>query len=139
MSSVRRVVVDTNVFVAAAFNRRSSSAELVRLIADGALELVWNDATRRETANVLRRIPRIDWGDVGPLFQREGRHGDTLPIDAFGHVADPDDRKFAALAAASQATLVTNDDHLLSHRGRADVSVMKPSELMRQIEADGGR
>lgn len=130
----RRAVLDTNVFVGGGFNPRSSSARLLKMVAEGELELLWTEATKGETAHILRRIPRLSWEEVEPLFRTESRFGEALALDAFDYVEDPDDRKFAALAAASGATLVTSDDHLLRHRERSELDIVKPSEFLRRLE-----
>lgn len=128
---MERIVIDTNVFVAAAFNRGSASAQIVSLVSECRVALVWNESTRRETEIILNRIPRLSWDDVAPLFRAENRYdGLTLPED-FAGVPDSDDRKFAALASAAQATLITNDGHLLGHQeGR--FRALKPSDYWRQ-------
>jgi predicted nucleic acid-binding protein len=56
-------------------------------------------------------------GADSKAFRPEWKYTGATGPDAFGEVEDPDDRKFAALAAASGAVLVTNDRHLLAHRG----------------------
>ena len=65
-------------------------------------------------------VPVADLGssDVGPLQSRlfEAGYeftGEVTP-EAFNAITDPDDRKFAALAAAADVELVSQDDHLLS-------------------------
>lgn len=57
------------------------------------------------------------------------------PVDLgpFRFIEDPVDRKYAALASASDATLVTNDDHLLSKRGQLGMPVMTPREFLRSV------
>lgn len=126
---MQRLVLDTNVFVGAGFNPGSSSARILRAAREGACELVWNDATRRETQMILDRIPRLDWEDVAALFRPEWQYdGETHP-EQFGHVPDADDRKFAALAAASGAILVSSDRHLLAHRGEG-FEVRTPGEIL---------
>ena len=112
-------MLDTNVWVAAGFNPGSSSAAILADVERGRLELVWDRDTRRETERVVRRIPRLSWERFAPLFDAGAEHAGLVEADAFGFVEDPGDRKFAALAAAAGAVLVTNDDHLLAHRGRA--------------------
>jgi len=99
------VVVDTNVFVAAGFNPRSASARLVEGIREGRFRLIWNQPTRRETEMILRRIPRLDWRTVADLFRPENEFMGPVDPAAFTLIADPDDRKFAALSAAAQASL----------------------------------
>ena len=49
-----------------------------------------------------------------------------------GRVPDPADRKFAALAEAARAPLVTSDAGLLNARARITVRVLKPSEFARE-------
>ncbi len=58
------VVLDTNVWVAAGFNPDSSAAQIIQAIRDGDLRLVWNEATRRETRQILTQIPPLDWHRV---------------------------------------------------------------------------
>lgn len=129
-------MIDTNVFVAAAFNPNSSSAELLKLIAEGHVELAWTEATKRETRVVLQSIPRLSWEEVEPLFRAEAEVSDELPLGDFDYIVDPDDRKFAALAAASGATLVSSDNHLLDHRAREDIAIVSPSEFIRQLRVE---
>jgi uncharacterized protein len=124
------IVVDTNVFVAAGFNPTSASARVLRAIREGRLRLIWNQATRRETEMILRRIPRLAWEDVADLFRPEGEFvGPTHP-EAFAMIVDPDDRIFAALSAASNSPLVTNDNHLLAHQNRIGIQILTPSAFM---------
>lgn len=128
-----RVVLDTNVFVAAGFNPGSHSTHIIRAIRAGEVDLIWNAATRAESKAIVERIPPLSWGRFADLFRPEGEHtGDVRP-GAFAAVEDPDDRKFAALAAASGAILISNDDHLLSHRERDDLRIMTPEEYVRSI------
>lgn len=126
--SAHRVILDTNVFVAAGFNPQSASAGIVDDVRSGRLRMVWNEATRRETRHILQQIPPLSWDRFADLFRDEDRYeGETRPGE-FSFVADPDDRKFAALSAATGATLVTSDDHLLEHRERIGTEVVTPRE-----------
>jgi predicted nucleic acid-binding protein len=128
-----RFVLDTNVFVAAAFRRDSASAALVERARAGELIVVWNEATRREAEAVLRRIPRLSWDEVCSLFGEAGRFGGRTDPQRFSTVPDPSDRKFAALAAAAQATLVSADADLLHGRPHAGFEVLKASEALRRL------
>src|SRR5260370_17464729 len=93
------VVIDTNVFVAALFNRKSASARILAGIREGRFRLIWNQPTRRETEMILRRIPRLDWKTVAELFRLEEEF--TGPVDppAFTMIPPPDDLKFPPLSA----------------------------------------
>jgi predicted nucleic acid-binding protein len=130
-----RVVLDTNVFVAAGFNSHSASARIIERVETGGLCLVWDEATRRETRTILRQIPPLSWERRAPLFLEENRFAEAVHPEQFAWVPDPDDRKFAALAAASGAVLVTNDDHLLARREEAGLSILTPDELWHSLES----
>jgi len=125
---LRRVILDTNVFIAAAFRPASASGRLVEAVRQGELRLVWDEPTRTETRRLMEKIPPIDWGAVAPLFQEEGKMTGELPDPAsFEGVSDPEDRKFAALAAATGTTLVTLDRHLLEGGLEGEVNVVTPT------------
>ena len=127
-------MLDTNVFVAAGFNPGSHSARLVEAVRDGRLRMIWDDATRDETEHVMRQIPPLSWTRIADLFRAEDRFGGPTHPEAYGFVPDPADRKFAALAEAAHAPLVTSDTGLLNVRGRMAVRVLKPSEFARRCD-----
>jgi predicted nucleic acid-binding protein len=132
-SGRREVVLDTNVFVAAGFNPDSHSAWLVEAVRDGRLRMVWDDSTRAEIESVMRQIKRLSWTRIADLFRSEDRFGGATHPEAFGFVPDPADCKFAALADAVQAPLVTSDAGLLNACGQMAVRVLKPSEFVRRF------
>ena len=124
------VVVDTNTFIAAGFNKRSMSARVIEAVRLHRLRLVWNEATRAETRRIAEKIPPIRWTEFEGLFTRENCHEGAVDESGFDYVPDPSDRKFAALAAASDAVLITQDDHLLRDRGRGTVRILTPREFV---------
>ena len=124
------VVLDTNVFVAAAFNPGSHAGRIVNTVRQGRLLLIWNDATRRETQRILERIPPISWEPFAVLFHDQGRFLGKVNPAWFGHVRDPADRVFGALAYAAGATLITQDDDLLSVRSNVSVPIVTPAEFV---------
>jgi putative PIN family toxin of toxin-antitoxin system len=124
-----KIILDTNVLVAAGFNRSSSAGRIIQAIEDGQIEMVWNEATRREARQVLQQIPPLSWDRIEALFKRRSEFKGETP-GSFPLVHDPDDRKYAALAAASGATLITNDNDLLRVRASLDTGVMTPKEFM---------
>ncbi len=129
------VVIDTNVFVAALFNPRSASARILGGVREGRFRLIWTQPTRNETEMIVRRIPRLDWQKVADLFRPEEEF--TGPIDpaAFSVIADPDDRKFAALSAAANVPMVTSDKLVLAQQGRIGIEIVTPRDfLARQQE-----
>ena len=129
------VVIDTNVFVAALFNPRSASARILEGVREGRFWLIWNQPTRGETEMILRRIPHLDWRTVADLFRQEGEYTGAVDPAGFTVIADPDDRKFAALAAAANVPLVTSDKLVLAQRGKIGIEIVTPRDfLARQRE-----
>jgi predicted nucleic acid-binding protein len=124
-----KVVLDTNVFVAAGFNPASHSARLVAAVREGRLHMAWNDSTHAEIEHVIRQIPRLSWHRVADLFRSEDRFAGATNPQQFSFVPDPADRKFAALAEAVGAPLVTSDGGLLNAGAQMAVPVLKPSEF----------
>ena len=135
------VVLDTNILVAAGFKRGSASAHIVDAVRDGSLRMVWNDATRHETERIIGKIPPLRGLDAGKLFRADDRVALETHPERFAIVKDPDDRKFAALAHAAGATLISNDDHLLSCRDLLPVTVLTADafwEMLRRSRTASG-
>jgi predicted nucleic acid-binding protein len=123
------VILDTNVFVAAGFNKRSASANLLDRVRSGELRMIWNKATRAEIEHILGQIPGLSRRDAKKLFRREGHFRGRTHPHRFRYVPDPADRKFAALADASKTPLVSSDDDLLAGRRRARIPIQTPVEF----------
>jgi predicted nucleic acid-binding protein len=126
------VVLDTNVFVAAGFKPRSASAKIVDAVKRGQLRMVWNDATRQEIERIMRQIPPLRTRPVAELCHPADRVTVPTHPERFADIPDPDDRKFAALADAAGAIVISNDEHLLGYRGAPDLTVLTPAAFWRR-------
>ena len=126
----KKVILDTNILVAAGFKRGSSAAQIVGAIRRGDFRLVWNQATRRENEAILRRIPPLDWEEFSALFDPDGEYAGTTALHRFDRIEDPEDRKFAALADATGAIVITSDAHLLSCRDELPITVLTAREFL---------
>ena len=126
------VVLDTNVFVAAGFNPRSASAKILEPVKQGQVLMVWNDETRREVERIVRQIPPLRTHGVSDLFRPGDRYTAATHPERFDYVPDPDDRKFAALAHAAGAIVITNDDHLLRYTDREGLTVLTPGAFWKR-------
>ena len=129
-----RVVLDTNVLVAAAYAPASASRRIVEACLQGDLVAVASEAIKREYEFILARAVRFD--------EYQGRLEEFLekldlvePSQTPRLVADdPDDDKFLAAAVAGRAGwLITNDRHLLILDPYHDVRVVTPAALARAI------
>jgi predicted nucleic acid-binding protein len=134
---VTRIVIDTNVFVAAGFNPRSAAARILAAVREGRIQLIWNEPTRRETELILRQIPPLDWESVADLFRAESEFLGPVDPESFVFVPDPADRKFAALSVAAQTPLITNDNHLLAHKNSIGVDVLTPRAFLARARLAG--
>ncbi|MGK7312622.1 MAG: PIN domain-containing protein [Candidatus Longimicrobiales bacterium M2_2A_002] len=124
-----RVVIDTSVFVGAGFSPDSAAGATVQAVRDGRLRMPWTEDTRNEVKAVLESIPPLDWPDVEGLFRDEDRYGGDPDTGGLQWVEDPDDRKFAALARAADAALVSNDGDFLARRDEAGIPVYSSREF----------
>jgi predicted nucleic acid-binding protein len=132
MKQLKDVVLDTNVLIAAGFNSDSSSASIIRGVRQGRLRAVWSQAIRSEYKRTIERIRVLNWPSFEELLTPEACfESGNLHEEGLEAIVDPEDRKFAALARATGAVLVTADDHLLSVRNQIDIDIRKPSEIMR--------
>ncbi|MDB5186154.1 MAG: hypothetical protein JWL85_677 [Candidatus Saccharibacteria bacterium] len=131
---MKPVVIDTNVFIAAAFNPHSSAAQVIEAAQEGTLKIVWDEKTKHETQKLVTQIPmtRKKWPKFEKLFQGSVKHHTKIAPEAFKDtVKDRDDRKFAALAKDTGAIIVTNDDDLLGTKNQTGLTVMTPGEFVR--------
>ena len=133
------VVLDTNVFVAAAFDPRNHAGRILDAVRQGRLRLVWDEPTKRETRRILERIPPISWEPFANLFREENRHRDPVNPGWFGQVRDPEDCKFGALAYAAGATLITRDEDLLEVRSNVSVTILTPTEFVERFDTTEAR
>src|SRR5262245_45633489 len=127
---VDRVVLDTNVLVAAAYNPASASRRLVEACLAGELTAVVSAAVRAENERILSRATR-GRPYTGRLRQLLGQAEVVEPGEPL-HVVpdDPDDDKLVAAALAASAVLVTNDRHLLAVAGSQGLRVMRPADVV---------
>ena len=138
-----RVVIDTNVFIAALTRPRGSAAQVVRAWREGRLEVVSSDATLREAELVLSGawLARLSSRhDVETLLE-ELR---TRTVQAKGHAApnirlkDQGDMRLVEAAVAGAADyLVTADRELLLRRGYRSTEFVTPGELIRAMGGGG--
>jgi putative PIN family toxin of toxin-antitoxin system len=129
MAAVTRVVLDTNVLVAAAYNPRSASRHVVEACLDGELLPVLSRAIRREYEFILDRAAR-----GRPYLDQIHQVLDSAEVIEPAQTPrvvpdDPEDDKLVAAALAAGAVLVTNDAHLLALVGHEGLKVVRPADV----------
>ena len=129
MGAANRVVLDTNVLVAAVYNPDSASRQLVERCLRGELTPVLSPALRREYDFILTRAAR-GRPYLNRLQELLERAEVVVPEETPRVVADdPDDDKLVAAALDASAALVTNDAHLLAVAGHGGLRVVRPADL----------
>lgn len=134
-----RIVIDTNVLIAALTRPGGNAARVVEAWREGRLEVIASEATLCEAelvlgAGWLARV--VAPGEVSALLERlrsrsvrvGGRPVTDLPLKDEGDL-----RLVQAALAGGAAYLVTTDREVLRHRGYAGVEFVTPAELSRQL------
>jgi predicted nucleic acid-binding protein len=129
MAAVRPVVLDTNVLVAAAYDTRSASRQVVEACLGGELTPVLSGAVRREYEFILARAAH-----GRPYLEQIHRSLDGAEVVEPAQTPrvvpdDPGDDKLVAAALAAVAALVSNDGHLLALAGREGLEVVRPADV----------
>lgn len=107
-----RIVLDTNVVVAAMLNPNGTPASILNGVFDGRLHLLVDNRIVFEYSDVLRRKKfHFDAHDVQAVIdfvRHEAEYVTALPVD--GRFDDPDDRSFYEVALSGNADyLVTGN------------------------------
>ena len=129
--SLRRIVIDTNILVASAYNRTSASGQIVDAVARDEFQLITSSDIEREYDRILPRAIRIP-GEISRLRAIITAGLRVSPPANPPVTEDREDDKFLAAAAAGSAeAVITNDPHLLSVDGYLGIRVLRPSDFLR--------
>jgi len=126
------VVLDTNVFIAAYFNRKSASARIIDLCLENKHELIFSSRLRKEVRLILKnvRAKREFQKRIQSLFINASRVRPTQKI--FAVKEDPEDNKFLECALEGKADyLITSDWHLLELGKFAQTKICKPTQFLK--------
>lgn len=139
-SSPMRVILDTNVLVAAAYAPKSASRRIVEACLAGEVTAVASGAIRREYEMILARAVRVEGYD-DQLSSLIAGMETVEPSEVPRRVPDdPDDDKFLAAAVEGGADwIVTNDRHLLALNPFGEVRIGPPSEYVLKGSRAGDR
>ena len=131
-----RVVLDTNVLVAAAYAPQSASRRIVESCLAGKLVPVASTAVCREYHLILARAVRVE-GYLDRLAEWLEQLELAEPSETPRLVPDdPDDDKFLAAAVPGKAGwLVTNDRHLTSLDPYREVRIVPSGRFVELVWA----
>lgn len=129
--AVRRVVLDTNVLIAAGYAADSASREIVDACLAGRLCALISPDVRREYEHILARALRRN--EYRGELQRFVEQAEEVTPNQTPRVVpdDPDDDKLLAAAVAGNAeVLISSDEHLLQLRAHRGVRILTPTQFV---------
>ena len=135
-SPPKRVVLDTNVLIAAAWSEGSASRCIVEACLEGKkLRAVMSPALRREYELIIKRAARKS--RYRKSLERLVSKAEVVDCDARAMgievPADPEDAKVLATAIAGKVdALVGNDHHLLDLAKGAPLPIIRPGEFLKR-------
>jgi putative PIN family toxin of toxin-antitoxin system len=124
-----KVVLDTNLFVASYWNKKSSSRKIFDLARKNAFDVIWSKETREEAEFILKKIKvGEDFLElVGSVFKNEK---EVFPKEKISLVKDyADNRLLEASKAGNAGYLVTADRGLLDLKIFENTKIVKPHEF----------
>ncbi len=134
-----RIVIDTNILIAALTNPSGNGAQVVNAWLEGRVEVVSSRATLREAELVLdsewlarlsskKKVKALLDQLKTRTIQVRGCSVEDIPL------RDEGDRRLVEAAVDGEATyLVTTDRELLMQRGYAGTEFVTPAELLRVL------
>lgn len=126
------MVLDTNVFIAAYFNRKSASARIIDLCLENKHKLIFSPRLRKEVRLILKnvRAEREFREKIRSLFVNASKVKPTKKV--FTVKEDPEDNKFLECALEGEADyLITSDRHLLELGEFAQTKICKPTQFLK--------
>ena len=126
------MVLDTNIFIAAYFNRKSASARIIDLCLENKHKLIFSPRLRKEVRLILKnvRAEREFLEKIQSLFVNASKVKPTKKV--FTVKEDPEDNKFLECALEGEADyLITSDRHLLEFGEFAQTKICKPTQFLK--------
>ncbi len=129
-----KVVLDTNLFVAAYWNKQSASAKIIGACVEGKLQAYYTLEIERELWIIMRNIRARD----EYLARVSNFLGRAEVVSSWANVEvraeDPEDQKFLVCAVSADADyLISSDDHLLRLGTVSRTEIIKPSVFWRDV------
>ena len=132
---IPRVVLDTNLFIAAYWNQGCASAKIIDYCLGGKLKMIYSKQTNNELFLILRNIKaRSEYkSKVSDLYKKSTKITKRIPrVKVIKE--DPEDDKYLACAKAGRAHfIITNDNHLLKLKSYKGTRIVRPSDFYKSF------
>lgn len=134
---MRRLVIDTNVLVAALTQPAGFCGRVLDLVADGAVDVCVDNRILTEYADVLSRrkfrLPADMIQTTLDFFRQAGIPIVARPLNVA--LPDPDDLPFLEVAASGHAILVTGNRRHFPKAATGPVRVLNAAECLEILRA----
>jgi len=131
---MKRIVLDTNVLIAAFF-WKGHPRTIYNLVRAGQLELLISKDIQAEFIRVLAyKKFGLTASEIAPIANDLRKHAAFIDIRQRMHVvkADPSDNMFLECAVAGNAKyIVSGDHHLLQLKGYGRILILKPQAFLK--------
>lgn len=133
-----KIVIDTNLLVAAFFNKKSASFKILKEGTEGKIKILWTESIKREGEKILSNIQHSlssssGEGLLDKVFKKENKIEKAPRVDFIKE--DPTDNKFLACALKGEAQMiVTNDRHLLKIKKFKEIPTLTPIQALKRLK-----
>ncbi len=134
-----KIVVDTNLLVAAFFNKKSSSFKILEMAEKGRVRLLWTKPIRSEARSILGNIKQAVKSKMGNheilknIFKKENKINNPPKLDVVKE--DSEDNKFLSCALKGGAKMiVSNDQHLLKIGEFRGIVILTSTEAVKKLQ-----
>ncbi len=143
-----RIVLDTNVMVSAILSPRSTSAQIMRLVLDGVVNLIISHDILDETLRVIRYPKLVNLMKKNGVALKEVEY----VIDRLSAIAvvtpgkltldviqdDPSDNKILTCAVEGEVDfIISGDHHLIELKEFQGIPIVNPATFVAIIKREG--
>jgi len=131
------IVLDTNVIVSGILRPFSKAASILRLVADGALQLAYDLRLLSEYRDVLNR-PKFNFAkeDVEAFLDQIEQEELLISVKPSKvHLPDPNDEPFLEVAIAGKVeAIVTGNKRHFPKKAYEGVKILSPAEFLEAVK-----
>ena len=131
------IVLDTNVIVSGILKPYSKTAAILRLVADGAIQLAYDLRILSEYRDVLRR-PKFNFAkeNIGAFLDQVEQGGVLVSVKPLkNHLPDPDDEPFLEVALSGGVkAIVTGNKRHFPRKDYQGVKILSPVEFLEAMK-----
>lgn len=129
---IPKVILDTNLFIAAYFNPLSHSAEILNLAQTEKIDVLWTDKIKKEINFILNNIKARDSfrEKINKILKTKNKVTKAPKLEVVKE--DIEDNKLIECAFKGRAKfIITNDYHLLRLRNYKKTKIIRPSAFIK--------